>query len=158
MSARDPELILTEARPAAITGVVVGKLIAVKDDGRTGMVLYPGQPGTATLTARSVIDLCGHHVSGDVVLMFDGGDAEKPIVMGVLRQADAWPATDRPAQVEVDADGARLTVSAKEQVVLRCGKSSITLTATGKVLIQGEYVVSRAAGVNRVKGGSVQIN
>jgi hypothetical protein len=49
-------------------------------------------------------------------------------------------------------------VSAKEQLVLRCGKASITLTKEGKVLIQGAYVSSRSSGVNRIKGGSVQLN
>jgi hypothetical protein len=42
--------------------------------------------------------------------------------------------------------------------VLQCGKASITLTKAGKVLIQGSYVSSRSTGVNRVKGGSVQLN
>jgi hypothetical protein len=69
-----------------------------------------------------------------------------------------WPLADRVDQVEVDADGERMIVSAKEQVVLRCGKASITLTKAGKVLIQGSYVLSRSSGVNRIKGGSVQLN
>jgi hypothetical protein len=60
--------------------------------------------------------------------------------------------------VEIDADGARMVVSAREQMVLRCGKASITLTRAGKVLIQGSYVLTRSTGVNRVKGGAVQIN
>jgi len=42
--------------------------------------------------------------------------------------------------------------------VLRCGKASITLTREGKVLIHGSYISSRSTGVNRVKGGSVQLN
>ena len=46
----------------------------------------------------------------------------------------------------------------KEQLVLRCGKASITLTKAGKVLIDGSHVLSRSSGVNRVKGGSVQLN
>lgn len=62
------------------------------------------------------------------------------------------------AQVEVDADGERMMVSAKEQLVLRCGKASITLTKAGKVIIKGSYVLSRSSGVNRIKGGSVQLN
>jgi hypothetical protein len=41
---------------------------------------------------------------------------------------------------------------------LRCGKSSITLTRAGKVLIEGEYISSRSSGVNRIKGGSIQLN
>jgi hypothetical protein len=42
--------------------------------------------------------------------------------------------------------------------VLHCGKASITLTRAGKVIIRGEYVLARSSGVNRIVGGSVQIN
>ncbi len=149
------------ARPQAdsrMPTVVMGELIAITDDGRTPLVLYPGQPGTAALRARTVIDLHGPHIGQPVVLMFEGGDAAQPIVMGVIRQAEGWPLAQAPAQVEVDADGERMIVSAREQLVLRCGKASITLTKAGKVLIQGSYVSSRSTGVNRIKGGSVQLN
>jgi hypothetical protein len=78
--------------------------------------------------------------------------------MGVLQGSAAWPTDDKPAQVEVDADGQRMLVNAKEQLVLRCGKASITLTKAGKVLIEGAYLLSRSTGVNRIKGGSVQLN
>jgi hypothetical protein len=145
--------------PAAPVGVVVGELIAIKDEGRTPLVLYPGRPGTAAISARTVIDLHGPHIGKQVVLMFEGGDATRPIVMGVLRDNDeGWPLAEKPGEVQIDADGQRLIVSAKEQVVLQCGKASITLTKAGKVLIQGTYVLSRSSGVNRVKGGSVQLN
>ena len=49
-------------------------------------------------------------------------------------------------------------VDAREQLVLRCGKARITLTSAGKVLIEGAYISSRSTGVNRIKGGSVQLN
>jgi hypothetical protein len=78
--------------------------------------------------------------------------------MGVLREGEGWPLDQKPGQVEVDADGERMIVSAKEQLVLRCGKASITLTKAGKVLIKGSYLLSRSSGVNRIKGGSVQLN
>jgi hypothetical protein len=60
------------------------------------------------------------------------------------------------ASVTLDDD--QLVFAAKEQVVLRCGKASITLTRAGKVLIRGAYLLSRSSGVHRIKGGSVQIN
>ena len=104
------------------------------------------------------MDLHGAHIGADVVLMFEDGDAFRPVVMGVLRGSAGWPAAHQSAQVEVDADGERLIVSAKEQLVLRCGKASITLTRAGKVLIKGSYLLSRSSGVNRIKGGSVQLN
>jgi hypothetical protein len=155
---------LMEAPPAKashgapVAGVVIGELIGMKDEGRTPLVLFPGQHGSAALAARTVVDLHGPHIGSKVVLMFEGADLSRPIVMGVLREDDAWPRADRPGQVEVDGDGERLIVSAREQLVLRCGKASITLTKAGKVLIQGSYVLSRSSGVNRIKGGSVQLN
>lgn len=138
-------------------GVVVGELVAIAE-GRIPLVLYPGQSGTAAVATRTVVDLHGAHIGCQVALMFENANPERPIIMGVLRAREAWPLVDKPGQVEVDADGERLIVAAKEQVVIRCGKASITLTKAGKVLIEGAYVLSRSSGVNRIKGGSVQLN
>ncbi|MGJ7568770.1 DUF6484 domain-containing protein [Variovorax sp. GB1R11] len=141
-------------------GAAVGELVAIADEGGTPLVVFAGQPGTAALRARSVVDLHGVHIGRAVVLMFEQADPARPIVMGVLRAEPGWPEAEvaAPAQVEVDADGERLLVSARTQMVLRCGKASITLTRAGKVLIQGSYVLSRSTGVNRLRGGAVQIN
>ena len=145
-------------QPGQQSGVVIGQLIGITNEGRTPLVFYPEQPGTAALFARTVVDLHGPHIGCQVVLMFEAGDPAKPIVMGVLHEGGGWPLDEQPNQVEVDADGNRLIVTAKEQIVLRCGKASIILTRAGKVLIQGSYVLSRSSGVNRIKGGSVQLN
>ncbi|KQW59235.1 DUF6484 domain-containing protein [Variovorax sp. Root411] len=164
MSGRDlieEELGVGTSEPASIAlwrPVATGELIAIADEGQTPLVVFGGQPGTAAVRARSVVDLHGAHIGRQVVLMFEDADPARPIVMGVLRGAQGWPLPDAPAQVEVDADGERMLVSAKDELVLRCGKASITLTRAGKVLIQGSYVSSRSTGVNRVKGGSVQLN
>lgn len=151
--------LLLARRPAPrITGMVVGELLAIAGDGMVPLVRYPGQEGSAAIAAGSTVDLQGHHIGQPVTLMFDQGDPAKPIVMGVLRGAAGWPLPQQPASVTVDEDGERLIVNAREQLVLRCGKASITLTKAGKVLIDGSYVLSRSTGVNRVKGGSVQLN
>lgn len=144
------------APPARIDGVLTGVLIGFKDSGAVPLVIFPGQPQSAAVPARTTVDLHGAHIGRQVVLMFDGGDPLRPIVMGCIRGEVAL--AEQPGQVEVDVDGERLLVTAKEQLVLRCGKASITLTKAGKVLIQGAYVSSRSSGVNRIKGGSVQLN
>jgi hypothetical protein len=141
-----------------LAGVVTGTLIAFKDEGRVPLVLFSGQSGSAAVPAASIIDVHGTHIGRQVALLFENGDPRRPIIMGLLRAAQAWPLPEQPGQVEVEADGERLIISAKEQLVLRCGKASITLTKAGKVLIQGAYVSSRSTGVMRIKGGSVQIN
>ena len=146
------------ADPSPNSGVQIGELVAIADNGRTPLVLYADQPRSAAIAARTTVDLHGAQIGRQVVLMFEGGNPARPIVMGVLRESEGWPLEQQPGRVEVDADGERMVVSAREQLVLRCGKASITLTKAGKVLIEGAYVLSRSTGVNRVKGGAIQLN
>lgn len=58
----------------------------------------------------------------------------------------------------VHIDGKRVVLEGQEEVVLKCGEASITLTRNGKVVIRGKYLLSRSSGVNRILGGSVQVN
>lgn len=139
-------------------GAVTGTLIGFNVEACTPLVLFPGQIGSAAVPATSIADVHGAHIGRQVVLMLENGDPRRPIIMGLLRTSRAWPLREQPGQVEVDADGERLIVSAKDQLVLRCGKASITLTKAGKILVQGAYVSNRSSGVMRIKGGSVQIN
>jgi hypothetical protein len=146
-----------EADASAWGGVPVTGVLVALADAVTPLVVWEreGQPAIA---ARTTVDLLPEHVGCEVLMVFERGDLSRPIVVGRLRKTSAWPTKEAPPQVEVDADGRRLSLSVKEQLVLRCGQASITLTAAGKVLIQGTYVSSRSSGVNRIKGGSVQIN
>jgi hypothetical protein len=141
-----------------IGGVITGTLVAFREDGVTPLVLFPDQPGSVAIAARTVVDLRGTQLGGQVVLMFENGEARRPIVMGVLQLGCEQPLSEEQGSVEVEADGRRLLVNACEELVLRCGRASITLTKEGKVLIQGTYVSHRSAGVMRIKGGSVQLN
>jgi len=143
---------------ARIDGALIGRLVAFKNDGTVPLVTYEGQPASAALPARATLDLHGAHIGRDVVLMFEEGDPHRPIVLGCLHDSSARSLPEKPGQVEMDVDGQRLVVTAKEQLVLRCGKASITLTRAGKVLFHGTYVSNRSTGVLRLKGGSVQIN
>lgn len=146
------------AHASPLHGAVIGVLIGFQDDGRVPLVIFPGQMGDAAVRARATQDVHGAHIGREVVLVFEGADPNRPIIVGCMQRADGWPAQCDAVSVEVEADGARVIVSAREQLVLQCGKANITLTKAGKVLIQGTYVSSRSSGANRIKGGSVQIN
>ncbi len=100
-----------------------------------------------------------------VVVLFEHGDRRRPIVVGFLetRPRAARPAPRKAAGkpmpfVDVDADGRRLRVTAQDEIVLQCGKASITLRRNGRVILRGTYVESHSDGTNRIKGGQVQIN
>jgi Domain of unknown function (DUF6484) len=133
----------------AVEGAVVGTLTAL--DGRGAFVDYPANPGSRALAARSTVTLTPAHVGRDVLLVFEEHDAARPIVVGVLQ----GPAPESRA---VQIDGDVVTIAASRELVLRCGRASITLTRAGKVVLRGTYISSRSSGVNRVRGGSVQIN
>ncbi len=110
----------------------------------------------ALLTAASRAyhtPLSREDIGAQVALMFEAGDLTRPLVIGRIQRL---PQTSTPAVAHLD--GERLEFTAEREIVLRCGKASITLTREGKVLIRGTYLSSRSSGVNRIKGGSVQIN
>ena len=136
--------------PTRIHGVVVGRVAEIGDAGEP-LVDVPGQAVPRAIPARAMVALDATHVGREVALMFEGGDPERPIVMGLMHT----PRAAAPAApVEASADGERLVFEADKEIVLRCGESSITLTRAGKILIKGAYVLSRSSGVNRILGGS----
>lgn len=136
--------------PAATRGVLTGFTEAGEP-----LVDFPNNPAGAAIAAIATIDLAGVDAGRDVVLVFEDGDAARPVILGVVAAAGPRPAV---RSVEVTADGRRVTVAADREIVLKCGEASITLTAAGKILIRGAHVLSRSSGTNRIKGGSVQIN
>ena len=85
----------------------------------------------------------------------------KPIIVGTFQSIPKQSSIATPASVDlrgVEADGQRLEVVARDEVVLRCGEASITLRRNGRIVIKGAYVETRARGTNRIKGGNVLIN
>ncbi|HEV7915443.1 MAG TPA: DUF6484 domain-containing protein [Albitalea sp.] len=119
----------------------------------TGLASLPGE----IVAARTVVAMRRDMVGASVVWIGEGGDARRPIILGVLQ--DSVPATGAGAQpLSVQADDERVLISAEREVVLKCGDASITLTRAGRVLIRGTFVLSHASGCNRIKGAAVDIN
>jgi hypothetical protein len=99
----------------------------------------------------------------DVVLLFEGGSPTRPLLVGVLRSAtplvDASLAGPLPQGEKVArVDGRRVVIEGHEEVVLRCGKASLTLQRNGRVVLRGVNVISQAEEVQKIRGGKVQIN
>lgn len=141
--------------PAAtrLDGVVIGVLLDVPQ-ASSPVVAFAGCPSETGIAATTTTALSREDIGAQVALMFVGGDPTQPLVIGRIQRL---PQAAAPAAV-AHLDGERLELSAEREIVLRCGKASITLTREGKVLIKGAYLSSRSSGVNRIKGGSVQIN
>ena len=147
-----------------LDGVVIGKLVDFKDSGEP-LVDFPANMTGKHLPARSTVALGKNAIGREVALLFEESDPRKPIVMGLIQQPESTIASvetpaleEQPQPINVEIDGERLVFTAQKEIVLRCGKASITLTRAGKVLIRGAYVLSRSSGANKIKGGSIALN
>lgn len=103
------------------------------------------------------------HERAEAVLLFEEGDPSRPLLIGLLRSAapllDALLAGPLPAEEKVARiDGARIAIEGKDEVVLQCGKASLTLRRDGKVVLRGVNVITQADQVHKIRGGKVQIN
>lgn len=139
-----------------IDGVVIGRLVRPGDRAEA-LVEYSGNPTGGPVSAVSTTTTTDRDVGREIALAFERGDPQRPIILGFIHQPSGLPVSGQSG-VQVSLDGERLVLSADREIVLKCGRASITLTRAGKVLIRGAYLLSRSSGANRIKGGSVQIN
>jgi hypothetical protein len=112
------------------------------------LVVLPGERRAVkadALWSREPVDWKACRGLRALVLVPEGGD---PVVLGLL---DPPPASLPRAKKVVVLEG-------EEEVILRCGKAEIALSADGRISILGGHIVSRSTGVHRIKGASVEIN
>ena len=154
--------------PEKISGVRIGSITEITDQGHILVHFAENhlgpQParfaGSMEPKLRKIFEAADYKV----LLVFEDDDPKLPIIIDTICNSIHEVPEKEPVAFQVDEtenvfiDGKRVTFDAKEQIVLRCGKASITLTRAGKVLIRGAYLLHRSSGVNRIKGGSVQIN
>lgn len=164
----------TELAPEAFKAgeIVIGTVVEINPQGQP-MIVYPGSGRQEALPALTTQPVTHQHLGRQVALLFREGDPSKPVIMGTIyqpltallddfeqkdQQKAAEVAEDREGSTCAYVDGEKVVIEGSKEIVLKCGEASITLTAAGKVLVKGKYVLSRSSGVNRIQGGSVQVN
>lgn len=168
MKKRNCRIIQFASKAAPVEGMRLGRIVRVDGDGAV-LVDFPGNclgPIAARVTTTLANYLLKAPLAGrEVLLAFHNQDATLPIIVDAMQplvEEIADPAATLVAESgeirEVTVDGRRIVFQAEDEIVLNCGKASITLTKAGKVLIRGEYLLSHSSGENRIKGGSIAIN
>lgn len=143
-------------------GIFVGLLIGLNCDSLP-VVRIGGRMNRKPLVCRSIVDIDVRNLGREVVVQFENGDLSRPIIMGILRDAsvsEQGPDADSEPAVKrfVEVDGDRLLLTGNREIVLQCGDARITLTKAGKILIHGNYVLTRSRGACKLKGATVDIN
>ncbi len=148
-----------------MSGATVGSIVAF-EHGEV-RVTFPGAPHPVAARVLSVLDDAtlerAAQERAEAVLLFEEGDPLRPLLLGLLRSAapllDALLAGPlAPAEKVARIDGVRVAIEGKEEVVLQCGKASLTLQRDGKVVLRGVNLVTQADQVHKIRGGKVQVN
>lgn len=141
----------------------VGQIVRLDAQNRP-WIFIPGRLDEPVV-ARTTIALhtLGAVTGASVVLVFENGDPALPIVLGVLQPSAVVSETvdapqAQPTWVTRDGHTQRVVIEAEQTLELRCGRSSISLQADGKITLKGEHIVSRARQSNKIKGGNVLLN
>lgn len=163
-----------QANPTIGPGeIVLGTFVDMDQEGRP-LVDFPKNPLGQPLCAISTLSLTRQQLDRTVALLFSEGDFTRPVIMGLIHNpllsliesaaegsstsgTSSTPAKSSTPKV-ANVDGESVVIEGQKEVVLRCGDASITLTRSGKILIRGKYLLNRSSGVNRIMGGSVQVN
>lgn len=164
-----------------LPGHHIGRLVDF--DAGKPVVDYRGNPHgplpAETTVALSAIDVVVEKSTDhatEVLLVFESERSDRPVIVGLVRRDGPEPAQTPSAEAPVSrvslqsksskkapkleavVDGKRVVLDAQDEIVLKCGEASVTLRRNGRIVIRGVYVETRSSGVNRIKGGTVQIN
>lgn len=143
----------------------VGRLVALDAEARP-LVSFAGGPDKPVVARVVTTEPCPSEsalrAQPAVLLVFENGDPQQPVIVGFVREGFAQPQqelalTTNPAR-SVELNGKVLVFEGQEEIVLRCGQGSITLRADGQIVLKGTRLTSRASQTNKIRGASVQIN
>jgi len=157
--------------------IIIGTLTSFSANGEPCVSFFDANKD---IVAISTVGLSKSHIGRKVALLFSDGNINAPVIMGLIHNP-LYEMLEKSSQQkqttdnhhgentkvllndeinteDVLIDGNKITFNAKDIIVLKCGESSITLTKSGKILIRGNYLLNRSTGVNRIMGGSVQVN
>ncbi len=143
------------ARIGALAGGGVRVAVLALAHPQAGIaVRYPDEADP--VAARATIRVQPSDVGREVLVALERGDPRRPIVIGLLQDEPVLPPAEAAPAARVD--GRTVCIEGSELVELRCGNASITLDATGRIVVKGAEIVSRARGTHKIRGASVLIN
>jgi len=140
---------------SSIAAARLGRFETVDEEG-TPWVTAPGwleAPAPALVAAPPPGGALELLAGRRVVLLPLESDEARVVIVGWLDE----PAASRPSR-KIDVDGRRIVITAEQELELRCGEARITLSADGKIRIQGKGILNHARELNRIRGGQVRIN
>lgn len=100
----------------------------------------------------------------EVLLLFEEGDPSKPVIVSargslfqkILKKTVSKELKAIPQMVHIN--GHRIELEAAADLILRCGKSLISITNKGVIRFEGTDIEMMSHGENRIKGSTIELN
>lgn len=165
--------------------VVIGTISGLSEKGYPLVNFSISGRTIVSVEATTTLSFTTREIGRQAALLFIESKIDKPVVIGLIhspldmllesyqetgidlevardgdKHDNAREETDEPPHAfeDITIDGKKVHIEAQEEIVFKCGESSITMTRAGKITIRGKYILNRSSGVNRILGGSVQVN
>ncbi len=162
-----------KAETTELGRVYIGTIKAIDSEG-AAVVDFDQNREEQAIKAMSTVAISPQHISRKVALLFNNGDYSQPIIMGLIQttldtvidnhqhnvaaQQNTGSTALSAPHAELTVNGRKIIIEGKDEVVLKCGDASISLNKQGKITIRGKQILNRATEVNRIMGGSVELN
>lgn len=105
----------------------------------------------SAITAASLVELNIEDLGASVlVVRWTGSD--RAIILGIIHEKP------KDTSLSASVEGDIVRIRAERNLVLQCGKASVTLDANGAIKVKGEKITSAAKGRHNIRGGSVHLN
>jgi hypothetical protein len=149
------------------SGTLVGRIMEMDENGQVWVDFSGNSFGPLAARTTSTVQeklQKGNPRGREVLLAFNQNDPQCPIIIDTMFNmieeiAENSISAVLPDEIQEEKiNSKRIVLDAQDEMVLQSGKSSITLTKAGKVLIKGEYVLSKSRRANKIKGGSIRLN
>ena len=160
---------ITDLFRRALTGelrLARGRVAEIEHDGRVRVHIGEerGQGIACDVLRVGMGDVPSLESGQEVLVALSAEPDPAGVILGGIGLAEgATPARPAPRATPAPGEPLRLEhreimIEAGDEITLKCGEASITITRDGKIVIRGEHILSRAKGTQRIKGGSVAIN
>jgi hypothetical protein len=143
--------------------ILTGHLHGIDDEGR--ILFVPEQGGAeaipvaigVALSDGVLVPAARNHQRALVVRTTE--NPNRMILIGLVRERVNAAARDAaPGQLEVKVDGEKVQLTAESEIELKCGKASLILRQSGRVILKGTYIVTSASGPVKIKGATIALN
>lgn len=146
------------SRNEVFNGVLIGWINGFDESG-SPLILIPGFID-APIAARSLCTVQTKNLNQQCALMFESGDLNKPLIMGLLQQTVLSLKSDSIQTDDALLDKPTVAKSfiATEEILFQCGDASLRLLKDGQIELRGSLISSHSTGLNHIRGASVKLN